>query len=232
LKNSSTNLTDFNDALDDVLDEMFAYVRHNLEGIDEFATKSPVRFPFRKRSEHIWRVLQWAKRLSDEGNRGVNEIDKESLLIAAVFHDSGYALSHNGAEHAKNSAIIFDRYAAETGVIRSRFNEKHDFITYLIKNHSNKLMLTSGNTPLEHVLLMEADLLDETGAMSIVWDCMAEGAKADQSFVNAYTAIKSFSADTLNENPMVTVRAREYWAEKQKLLKLFLEHLAFDLNIN
>jgi uncharacterized protein len=48
------------------------------------------------------------------------------------------------------------------------------FVVFLVKNHSNKQLMTAKGTPLELILLMEADLLDETGALSIVWDCMME----------------------------------------------------------
>jgi uncharacterized protein len=39
---------------------------------------------------------------------------------------------------------------------------------YLVRSHSNKELMTLSDTPLELILLMEADLLDETGALSVV----------------------------------------------------------------
>ena len=209
---------------DHIYMEMFGYVKEALAGVDVAATKNR-SFPFRKRSEHIWRVYQWAKRLiASYGACG--EIDAAPLLTAAVFHDSGYALSVGGATpHAENSAVFFERYAAEKGLA----GEKIDYAKYLIANHSNKHLLGEEDTPIELVLLMEADLLDETGAMSIVWDCMAEGGREEQSFLKTYRHMESFSGDMLSSNPMKTKKAREIWAGKQDLYREFLRHLAYDL---
>ena len=87
--------------------EIFGYVKKFLADNDGEATRI-ASCPFRKRSEHIWRVFQWAKRLID-GNDFDVAIDTDSVLIAALFHDVGYALSLDGSQHADNSAIIFNK---------------------------------------------------------------------------------------------------------------------------
>jgi uncharacterized protein len=76
---------------------------------------------------------------------------------------------------------------------------------------------------------MEADLLDETGALSIVWDCMMEGEAQIQTFEKTYNHIMNYSYKSLKENPMVTDKAKQYWESKQNLVKEFIEQLAFDL---
>ncbi len=84
-----------------------------------------------------------------------------------------------------------------------------NFVVYLVRNHSNKQLMTRSDTPLELILLMEADLLDETGALSV-----------------------NYSYASLNVNPMVTVKAKEFWQSKQKLIEDFIEHLSYDLGID
>ena len=91
--------------------------------------------------------------------------------------------------------------------------------------------MTSGDVPLELILLMEADLLDETGALSILWDCMAEGAKQQQSYNEAYYHILNYSWESMQANPMVTDKAKVIWESKQKLVRDFIMHLAQDLAI-
>ena len=90
-------------------------------------------------------------------------------------------------------------------------------------------MLNIDGTPLELIILMEADILDETGALSIVWDCMMEGGQSEQSFVKTYKHIEAYSYKALENNPMQTEKAKEFWASKQDLMKEFLKQLAFDL---
>ena len=204
---------------------MFIYVKNILRDNDNNATKLIENFPFRIRSEHIWRVYNWAKRLVD-----INEyrnLDTESLLIASLFHDAGYAISPNSKEHAENSETIFRKYSQGNNFQK----EKEDFIAYLVKNHSNKELMDNENTPIELIILFEADILDETGTMSILWDCMAEGAKEKQSYKNAYEHIKTNTMKILSGNPMKTKKGKWYWEKKQKTVKDFIEELAYDLGI-
>jgi uncharacterized protein len=179
--------------------------------------------PFRKRSEHIRRVFMWAERIMT----GMDNINKDAVLTAAAFHDSGYDPRLGRSNHAENSAVICEGYLKDNGYD----DEFVDFVVYLVRNHSKKELMTAENTPIELILLMEADLLDETGALSIAWDCMAEGAEEVQSFEKTYDHIIKFSYDALKENPMITEKAKIFWQEKQKLMKEFTRQLSFDLGI-
>ncbi len=181
-------------------------------------------FPFRKRSEHIWRVFLWAERLVSE----LKFINEEAILVSAIFHDVGYGIGIDNDQHAENSAKICKDY-----LIKSGFSiEFIDFVTYLVRNHSKKELMSMKDTPIELIILMEADLLDETGALSIVWDCMMEGSGQIQSFEKACEHIKKYSAKILDTNPMITAKAKKFWEEKQKLTKEFIKHLSFDLGID
>ncbi len=200
--------------------KIFKYVKHKLNDDDNSS-----HFAFRTRSEHILRVFNWAKKLIENSDFD-NNIDKESVLIAALFHDVGYSQA-KGEGHATKSAEMFIEYAKNVD-----FDIKNiEFIEYLINTHSQKDLLKT-DIPLELVVLMEADLLDETGAISIVWDCMMEGSKKEQSFEKTYEHIKNFTAKTMSANPMKTEIAKKYWFEKQKLVTEFIHQLETDLMIN
>ncbi len=203
--------------------QMFRYVQDYLvaAGCDEASKSSG--YAFRKRSEHIRRVFLWAKRLT-EGEEGINTA---AILTAAIFHDIGYARLPEEMEHAQNSAVLCEKYLTENGYDRAFI----DLVTYLVKNHSSKEMLKAADTQLELILLMEADLLDETGALSIVWDCMAEGTKEIQSFEKSYNHILSYSMKELSINPMITDKAKAFWDDKQRLAKTFVEQLRYDLGL-
>ncbi|GKX67201.1 HD domain-containing protein [Inconstantimicrobium mannanitabidum] len=206
-----------------IYDEMFQYVKQYLEDNDGEVFNIGY-FPFRKRSEHIKRVLIWTQRLMEEETC----INKEAVLVSAIFHDIGYALSLDNSTHAQNSAVLCDKYLKENGYKPDFIN----FVTYLVENHSNKELMKISDTPLELIILMEADLLDETGALSVVWDCMMEGSQDVQSFEKTYKHILKYSYKTLSVNPMITPKAKEFWKNKQDLMQEFIRQLSFDLDIN
>ena len=181
-------------------------------------------FTFRKRSEHMWRVFVWAKRLIEGCTENINE---DALLTAALFHDAGRYISHS--DHANQGALIFHDFAE-----KKQYDEKQaEFIEYLIRNHASKKFLSEPDTPIELVLLMEADMLDETGALGIVWDAMMSGLRSAQSYTQAYDLMLSHSCESsfLDANPMITEKGKEIWAYKQALNKEFIKQLKFDLGI-
>lgn len=203
--------------------KMLQYVKEYLENSGGEITKFR-QVSFRKRSEHCRRVYMWAQRLVC----GIDNINKEVVLTAAVFHDVGYGDSLDRSNHAENSAVICEKYLKE-----NEYNDEFiSHVVYLVRNHSRKELMAMGDTPLELILLMEADLLDETGALSVVWDCMMEGSQEVQSFEKSYEHIIQYSVKTIQKNPMVTVKAKNFWENKQKLMKEFVEQLSFDLGIN
>ena len=82
------------------------------------------------------------------------------MYTAAIFHDIGYEKEEND-RHALRSGKAFYEYA----VAHQMDEEVRKQVERLIYAHSNKSLLKDKNTSLELVLLMEADLLDEEGAM-------------------------------------------------------------------
>ncbi|MGV3025015.1 HD domain-containing protein [Clostridium thermobutyricum] len=201
--------------------KMFNFVKTYL--VDNDAEKFNFGSNFRNRSEHISRVFMWSKRLLDDRYT----INVEALLTAAIFHDIGYAVNSNNLSPAENSAILCEKYLTKEGFDFEFIN----LVTYLIKNHSNKELLTNEEVPIELILLIEANLLDETGALSIISDSMFEGSLDEQSYYKTYHQIITYSYNNLKTNPMVTQKAKMFWKEKQKLTKLFIEQLAFDIGL-
>jgi len=196
-------------------DKMMQFVEETLENM----TSEVI---FRKRIDHIRRVFIWANRIMIDDVK----INKEAVLVAAIFHDVGYIMSK--LNHAKSSAMICEKYLNDNG-FESEFI---DFVIFLVSNHSNKELMSLSDTPIELVLLLEADLLDETGTLSILWVSMIEGAKETQSFENTYQHILNYSYQSLKINPMVTNKAIEFWRNKQNLMNEFIKQLSFDLGID
>lgn len=199
-------------------EEMFLYVKKVLE--EGNAIRS-TNFNFRNRFEHIKRVYKWCLRLMED-NLNVN---KEVVLVAAIFHDVGYCKGKE--KHEEESTRIFLEYAKE-----HQFEENFILKTAkVIASHSNKELLKDNKTSKELILLLEADLLDEEGALGIVWDLMGEGANHPSSFEEGLECLWKHSAHILDQEYMVTPLAKKYWKEKQDFVNQFIETLKADLFI-
>lgn len=196
------------------------YVREYLTQHNGINSPNPLH-PFRSRFHHTIRVLHWCFRLSEEEN----DIDKEALYTAAIFHDIGYT-DRDNENHANRSCQAFLEYA-RTQHMAPELVEK---VADMIAKHSDKGLLKEPDTSKELILLMEADLLDEEGAMGIVWDCMTLGNAHTNSYGNAYYHIME-SSNKPEPNPMVTPKAIKYWEKKKQIAAEFAEELKKDLMI-
>lgn len=198
--------------------KMLDYVKQLLEKNNALHT----RFCFRNRFNHIYRVYRWAMVLADD-NPGCN---RDLLLISAIFHDAGYA--YGKLDHAKSSADVFMEYAKNTDLDSSLIENIYKNISL----HSNKELMEKEDTQLELLLLMEADLLDEEGALGIVWDLLGEGGRMPSSYKEGLDCIFEHSAHIFNQDFMVTKKAREIWEKKKKFVHDFVEELKNDLFID
>ena len=176
---------------------------------------------FRNRFEHTKRVLGWAKRIADD----LPNVDEEVLFTSAIFHDVGYASGKE--EHAINSANIFLEYAKANGFTQ----EFIDKVYYCVINHSHKRFLTDETASPELILLLEADILDEEGAMAITWDLMTVGEMIPNDFKEGYDMLMKYSIRILSQDMMVTPKAKAYWEKKKDLVRKFLGSLKEDLFI-
>ena len=76
---------------------------------------------------------------------------------------------------------------------------------------------------------MEADLLDEEGAMGISWDLMALGYNKPNDYINVIDAINKHSAHILNQDYMITPLAKKYWDEKKRFVNEYIIQMKKDL---
>ena len=176
---------------------------------------------FRNRFEHTKRVLGWAKRIADD----LPNVDEEVLFTSAIFHDVGYASGKE--DHAINSANMFLEYAKANG-FKQEFIDK---VYYCVINHSHKRFLTDETASPELILLLEADILDEEGAMAITWDLMTVGEMIPTDFKEGYDMLMKYSIRILSQDMMVTPKAKVYWENKKELVRKFLSSLKEDLFI-
>lgn len=177
--------------------------------------------PFRSRFDHIQRVCVWAERLLAQGLVA----QPDALRLAAAFHDIGYIQGREG--HGGHSAQWLMDYAGLEGIDKAVAGHA----AFLAAEHSDKQKwLSDTEAPADLILLMEADLLDEEGAMGIALDCMTGGA-IGLNYEGVWRRMQTYEPPRLLRNPMVTPLARRFWEEKQALIEAFMRAFAFDLGM-
>lgn len=212
----------------DGIEEMLAFVEETLTAgnSEDIEAKKELNY---SRFFHTKRVLAWTKRLY-EAAEDKSCLRKEDLYIAAVFHDVGrVAESIEKKPHALLGGPITRRYLTELGMEKERI----DYICSLVMQHSEKHRMHEEGLDAGLLLLMEADLLDDMGALGIVMDCMiTRGRNENADFINCLDHISRFTQRIQHENPMVSPAGIRLWEEKTKLVDSFTEALREDLELD
>ncbi len=188
----------------------------------EFARKKtsengrPTLYPFRNRFEHTMRVYRWAIRLQAKlgGNLDV-------IVLAALLHDVGWDAER---PHNEVSAEIAVEYLDSIGISQETITKVGEIILL----HTDKD--TERKLSLECSIVMDADLLDEVGAVGIMWDCMAAAMEDEASYKKAYYRIKDFYR---RNKPKVrrckTDAGRAEYMKRMSLIENYLSQLEKEL---
>lgn len=203
--------------------EMYEYVKNRLNGYSEFnQSKQMINY---LRSEHTERVLGWSVKLYN-AYEDKSKIDYDTLVIASIFHDVGYNDVTEFEDHATAGARITREYLESHGFDK----EKTDRVCYLVGSHSDKWRMWVEKVDPDLIMLMEADLFDDTGATGIVMDCMIEEAKnPEATMLDSYDHINRFSVRIQNRNPMFTEYSKKLWNERTRFVENFAEKLRTDI---
>lgn len=142
-------------------------------------------YPFRSRYRHTLRVLMWAERLQKELGG-----DLEVITYSALLHDCDW----NGEEnHALTSYKTAKKFLKKFDIDKD-FKKK---ILEGVKYHNDR---TKSDLSKEACILMDADELDEIGAVCIMWDTLAEQhEKKDVTYDSVLKRIKKYTNE-LDEN--------------------------------
>lgn len=200
-----------------------SYIKETLQNNGgEYSTHASQSF--RKRSEHCWRVFKWCQRIVD--HEFELKVNTKVLYMSAIFHDSGYNVLGKPHELLGNS-VFLDYLVKHPGMLSL---EEIDEIFENILNHSDKMQMQWSNIPLERLIMMEADLLDEEGAMGIVIDCLTAGFEMGRniSYPDIITQLKQFASEILSFSPMRTAYSKEIWKKKQQFVLDFVSTLEMD----
>lgn len=109
-------------------------------------------------------------------------------------------------------------------------SDKKVKILEAIENHN--LRDSSDGLNLESHIVMDADILDEVGALSILWDAMAEALKSEATYMSAYERIIDYSGHIDKSiSKLRTEAGRRFYEERVEFIKKYIEELKFELNI-
>lgn len=201
---------------------MFQYVEEILYSYDrKKGEKSKNKIAY-DRYEHTVRVYKWMIRITNQLRDDI--LDLESLKIATIFHDVGYG-EGGDEDHAAVSSAICRDYLER----RQYPPEQIDFICYLIEEHSNKKLLHEKNTRIELIVLMEADMLDDTGAMGIILDSWIASKEDHPTFDSVCRHFEKYTYRHMKQMEFVTAPGKKFWHEKRTLVYEFLRQYKRDL---
>ena len=138
----------------------------------------PNPYPFRNRFEHTMRVYRWAIRLQAKlgGNLDV-------IVLSALLHDVGW---EEGRPHEEVSAEIAVEYLDSIEIDPETIKRVGEIILL----HADKD--TEKELSLECKIVMDADLLDEVGALGIMGNCMSTALEDEAGYKRAYYKIKEY----------------------------------------
>jgi uncharacterized protein len=204
------------------VEEMTAYVRQFIEDNDPIATKLARRFPFRRLADHCTRTWRCAQRIQER-----EDGDREIVEVAALFHDVGKCVDNTPAGHAQAGAEICERYLDSQGFDPA----KRARIVHIVRNHVHSMR----DIPLslEAQIVRDADLLDEVGALTVLWDAMAAGAEEPQSYTITYQRIRA-AYERLRARDLrslETETGRQFYRERIDFLGQFVAQLEYELGL-
>lgn len=181
-------------------------------------SERPKKQSFRNRFRHTKRVIRWAEKIHKiEGG------DLEVIKIACIFHDVGW-------DNFKNHAIVSKDIANEYLSNIKYDNSKKIKVLEAIEYHNQRDEDIKLNK--ESLIVMDADILDEVGALSIVWDCMTEGSESNSSYKSAYSRIIKFSNYIKEQrNKLKTRTGKQLYEERIKVIDNFIKELEYELNL-
>jgi uncharacterized protein len=176
--------------------------------------------PYRNRFEHTMRVLKWAWRIHEvEGG------DLEIITLATLFHDTGWSKT---VDHALVGAELAERYFLEKGATPVLV----DRITSAVRTHNKRQRPTDG-LPIENLIVMDADVLDEVGVTTVVLDAMAAAAEDNPSYMRAIDRNWGYY-EKAKERPnyLRTEIGKRFYSERIAMWERYLSHFRYELGLS
>jgi uncharacterized protein len=201
----------------------------NLVDITEDATAEASRLisdqsrnsqPFRNRFDHTMRVLKWAHRIHEvEGG------DLGIITLATLFHDTGWS---DTVDHALVGAEMAEKYLLDKNVAPVLV----DRITSAVRTH-NKRQEPRESLPIENLIVMDADWLDEVGITTLVWDAMTTATEDKPSYSRAIEKdLEYFERAKERIIYLKTETGVKFYNERLAIWERCLSHFRYELGLS
>jgi len=176
--------------------------------------------PFRNRFHHTMRVLNWAKRIqSVEGG------DFEIITLAVLFHDAGWS---DTVEHALIGVELAEKFLLENGVDPILIDQ----ITSAVRTH-NKRLEPRESLPIENLIVMDADFLDEVGVTTLVWDAMSTALGDNPSYAKSLERDLEFYKSARNQTIYLkTETGIKFYNERLAMWERCISHFQYELGLS
>ena len=171
---------------------------------------------FKSRYEHTMRVYRWAIRLQAKLGG-----DLDVIVLAALLHDVGY---EEGRPSNEVSAEVAVEYLDSIGVDAELIVKVGEIIMAHVEKDTDR------DLSLECRIVMDADLLDEVGAIGIMRDCMTTAVEDEASYKRAYYKIKEFYRTNKPKiSQCKTDTARNEFAKRLQVVEGYIYQLEREL---
>jgi uncharacterized protein len=176
--------------------------------------------PFRNRFDHTFRVLKWADRIHEiEGG------DIEIISLAVIFHDTGW---NDQVDHALLGAELAEKYLLSKGVTQSIVSR----VSSAVQTHNKRTIPIEG-LPIENLIVMDADWLDEKGVTTLVWDAMATANEDQPSYMRALERNAVYFTNTKERLFLLkTETGMKLFSERMAMWENCLNHFRYELGLN
>jgi uncharacterized protein len=180
----------------------------------------PSTYPFRDRFEHTMRVYRWAIKLQNKLGG-----DIEIISLAALLHDIGW--DENGeVPHGDIGAQMAAEFLVEMDYDPTKIGR----ICEIIRRHEEQD--TTDELSLECQIVMDADLLDELGAIGILWDAMATATTQgdEASYKRAYSRIRQYYKINMPKRSRAkTPEGKREYQKRMDFVQSFISQLEREL---
>ena len=166
-------------------------------------------YTFRNVYDHTMRVYRWAIRLQTKLGG-----DLDVIVLASLLHNIGY---EEGRPQNEVSAEVAVDYLDSIGVDPAIIVKVGEIIMMCPDKDTDKEL------SLECKIVMDADLLDEVGAVGILRDAMITATEDEASYKRAYYKVKDFYRQN---KPLIrccqTEAAKTEYSKRMQLLESFI----------